>query len=160
MYLLDSNVFIEAKNRYYAFDIAPVFWSWLDELFSGDARIITNVRDEILDGSDELADWMKVRKDEAWILDVDDEKTQLAFTDLANEVSSANYKASAINDFLSRADPWIVAKAQVEQATIVTHEQLDLGARRKIPLPNPCQSRAITCLNTFDFLRLKSKVFT
>ena len=26
MYLIDSNVFIEAKNRYYAFDIAPGFW--------------------------------------------------------------------------------------------------------------------------------------
>lgn len=25
MYLLDSNVLIEAKNRYYAFDIAPGF---------------------------------------------------------------------------------------------------------------------------------------
>ena len=25
-YLLDSNVFIEAKNRYYAFDICPGFW--------------------------------------------------------------------------------------------------------------------------------------
>ena len=30
MYLLDTNVFIEAKNRYYAFDIAPGFWTWLD----------------------------------------------------------------------------------------------------------------------------------
>ncbi|PMD04330.1 DUF4411 family protein, partial [Brevibacterium paucivorans] len=26
MYLLDANVLIEAKNRYYAFDIAPGFW--------------------------------------------------------------------------------------------------------------------------------------
>lgn len=27
MYLLDSIVFIEAKNRYYAADIAPGFWT-------------------------------------------------------------------------------------------------------------------------------------
>ena len=30
MFLVDSNVLIEAKNRYYAFDIAPGFWKWLD----------------------------------------------------------------------------------------------------------------------------------
>jgi predicted nucleic acid-binding protein len=30
MYLVDANVLIEAKNRYYAFDIAPGFWKWLD----------------------------------------------------------------------------------------------------------------------------------
>lgn len=31
MYLIDANVLIEAKNRYYAFDIAPGFWAWLDQ---------------------------------------------------------------------------------------------------------------------------------
>ncbi|MCG7301294.1 DUF4411 family protein [Brevibacterium ravenspurgense] len=31
MYLLDANVLIEAKNRYYAFDIAPGFWDWLHQ---------------------------------------------------------------------------------------------------------------------------------
>ncbi len=30
MYLFDANVFIEAKNRYYAFDICPGFWEWMD----------------------------------------------------------------------------------------------------------------------------------
>lgn len=30
MFLLDANVFIEAKNRYYGFDICPGFWRWLD----------------------------------------------------------------------------------------------------------------------------------
>lgn len=29
VYLLDSNVFMEAKNRYYAFDIVPGFWQAL-----------------------------------------------------------------------------------------------------------------------------------
>lgn len=28
-YLLDANVFIEAKNRYYGFDFCPAFWNWL-----------------------------------------------------------------------------------------------------------------------------------
>ncbi|MHB9112955.1 MAG: DUF4411 family protein, partial [Thermoleophilia bacterium] len=28
-YLLDANVFIEAANRYYAFDLVPAFWQAL-----------------------------------------------------------------------------------------------------------------------------------
>lgn len=31
MHLVDANVLIEAKNRYYAFDIAPGFWAWLEQ---------------------------------------------------------------------------------------------------------------------------------
>ncbi len=31
MYLLDANVFIDAKNRYYGFDIVPAFWDWLQQ---------------------------------------------------------------------------------------------------------------------------------
>ncbi len=29
MYLLDSDVFIQAKNRHYGFDIVPAWWDWL-----------------------------------------------------------------------------------------------------------------------------------
>ena len=29
-YLLDANIFIQAKNLYYNFDICPAFWDWLD----------------------------------------------------------------------------------------------------------------------------------
>lgn len=29
MYFLDTNVFINAKNFYYQFDIHPGFWDWL-----------------------------------------------------------------------------------------------------------------------------------
>ena len=28
-YLLDSNVFIQAKNLHYGFDFVPAFWDWL-----------------------------------------------------------------------------------------------------------------------------------
>ena len=29
-YLLDANVFIEGKNRYYGLDFCPAFWDWID----------------------------------------------------------------------------------------------------------------------------------
>lgn len=48
MFLLDANVLIEAKNRYYAFDIAPGFWRWLENAHSrGVACSIERVREEL-----------------------------------------------------------------------------------------------------------------
>lgn len=50
-YLLDSNVFIQAKNLHYGFDFCPAFWDWIDSrhddavLFS-----IDRVRDELIGG--------------------------------------------------------------------------------------------------------------
>lgn len=68
LYLLDANVFIEAKNRYYAFDLVPAFWSWMDAVAAQNVRTITLVRDEIMVKDDPLGDWMRARKDEPWIL--------------------------------------------------------------------------------------------
>ena len=31
-YPLNTNVFIEAKNRRYGFDICPAFWDWIDHV--------------------------------------------------------------------------------------------------------------------------------
>ena len=31
MHLVEANILIDAKNRYYAFDIAPGFWAWLEQ---------------------------------------------------------------------------------------------------------------------------------
>ena len=28
-YLLDANVFIQAKNLHYCFDFCPAYWDWL-----------------------------------------------------------------------------------------------------------------------------------
>jgi len=57
-YLLDSNVFIEAKRRYYGFDFCPAFWDWLIEAAGkGLVFSVEKVRDELITGGDELSDW-------------------------------------------------------------------------------------------------------
>lgn len=57
IYLLDANVFMQAKNLHYGFDFCPAFWDWLVE--SNDAEkvfSIEKVEDEIDAGDDELAE--------------------------------------------------------------------------------------------------------
>ncbi len=55
-YLLDANVFIDAKNRYYGFDFCPGFWDWVD-LAHADGRVmsIEIVGDDLVGGGGDLA---------------------------------------------------------------------------------------------------------
>jgi Domain of unknown function (DUF4411) len=55
-YLLDANVFIQAKNLHYGFDFCPAFWDWLiARNDAGDVFSIERVGDEIDAGADELS---------------------------------------------------------------------------------------------------------
>ncbi|MDV3251989.1 DUF4411 family protein [Devosia sp. BK] len=153
IYLLDANVFIEAKNRYYAFDIVPAFWTWMDNVVAQNVRTITMVRDELMVKDDPLGEWMRDRKDADWVLPVDDEATQLAFAEIVVELGNSSYLQPGIDKFLSGADPWLIAKAKALGATIVTHEVADEHIRKRVPIPNLCGSRSIVCLNTFETMR-------
>lgn len=63
-YLLDSNVFIQAKNLYYGFDICPAFWDWIERAhLAGTVLSIDKVADELIGVDDELADWARNRPD-------------------------------------------------------------------------------------------------
>ncbi len=58
VFLLDSNVLMTAARQYYAFDIAPCFWTSLSHhAGNGELRSIDRVRDEINRGNDELVVW-------------------------------------------------------------------------------------------------------
>lgn len=157
-YLLDSNVFIEAKNRYSAFDVCPGFWTWMDHVVSSDVHSLLMVRDELLSGNDELAKWVDTRKQASWFLKVDDPATQANFIRIAAAVQAGNYSAAAKASFLSGADPWLVAQAKTMGATVVTLEVRDINAKRRVPLPNVCDGESVPFMNTFELLqRLAAK---
>lgn len=61
-YLLDANVFIQAKNLQYGFDFCPAFWDWLDER-AAESRVasIEKVLDELKAGGDDLTTWATAR---------------------------------------------------------------------------------------------------
>jgi hypothetical protein len=63
-YLLDANVFIQAKNLHYGFDFCPAFWDWIDQAHAkGAVYSVDSVRTELIAGNDDLADWANQRTD-------------------------------------------------------------------------------------------------
>jgi hypothetical protein len=158
--LLDANVFIEAKNRYYGFDICPGFWNWMDGVFDNGVNTIDRVWTELIaDKEDELSKWARDRKGLPHILASSDADTQAAFGEVANFVARGGYRAAAINKFLNGADPWLVAKAMCNGATIVTHEQPAPDSKKRVPLPDICTTFSVPYEDTFDCLRLAKAEF-
>jgi len=54
-YLLDTNIFIQAKNLYYGFEFCPAFWDWLvAQNQVGKVASIEKVAEELKAGDDQL----------------------------------------------------------------------------------------------------------
>lgn len=154
MFLLDANVFIEAKNFYYRFEIFPAVWAWLDreQEFDRLASVLP-VAEELIRGNDELADWATERKGGGWFLPVDDEETQRHFSEILRWVLDADFTESAKAEFMDGGDPWLIAKARSLSAAVVTQEIFAPEIRRKVKIPNVCKAFDIEYMNTFDLLK-------
>lgn len=152
MYLVDSNVLIEAKNRYYAFDIAPGFWAWLNHAYNGlQVCSIEPVRDELVQGGDELSAWAR---DHPGFFHAIDSVTTSHFGALTQWSRSRNYSEAAISEFLTNAaDFFLVAYARAHNHILVTHELSRPGSRKRILIPDACDAMGVSYVNTFSMLR-------
>ena len=58
-YVLDTNVFLQAKNLHYGFDFCPAFWDWIARQHTaGIVYSIEQVKNELTD--DDAAAWAKL----------------------------------------------------------------------------------------------------
>jgi len=150
-YLLDANVFIQAKNLHYGLDFCPAFWEWL---IAGNAanRVfsIEKVGDEIEGGDDELAAWAKPRGPGFFLRP--DAAMLPALGRVSNWATSQKYEPAAVNTFLQVADYYLVAHALAHGYTVVTHE-IASDTTKRIKIPNACIGLGIKCMNPFEMLR-------
>lgn len=153
MFLLDANVLIEAKNRYYAFDIAPGFWAWLDRAHQQSlACSIDAVHAELILGNDDLAEW--ARNNAAFFRNID-QATIAHFGPLTAWASSQNFTQAALSGFTgSNADYLLIAYAREHQHTVVTLERSRPQARNRVLIPDACKAMGVNTVDTFEMLRL------
>lgn len=156
-YLLDSNVFIQAKNLHYGFDFCPAFWEWLvTKNLDGKVASIEKVADELHKGEDDLTEWAKTCGDK-FFLRADDAVVPALGT-VSSWASSQNYTPSAIATFLQVADYWLVAHALAHEFTIVTHE-VPADTINKIKIPNVCIGLELHCVSPYEMLRREHAKF-
>lgn len=150
-YLLDANVFIQAKNLHYGLDFCPAFWDWLVAKNAADVVIsIEKVGDEIDAGDDELAKWADERGDGFFVKP--DEAILPALGNVSTWATGQNYEPAAVNTFLQVADYYVVAHALAHGYTVVTHEVAS-PSTKKIKIPNACIGLDVKCMTPFEMLR-------
>ncbi len=158
-YLLDANVFMQAKNLHYGFDFCPAFWDWLvHEHASERVFSIEKVGDEIQAGQDQLATWA-AKQGSAFFL-APQPNALPALTRVSTWVTrQPNYAASAVSMFMQAADYYLVAQAVADAHVVVTHEVAAPHAIKKIKIPDVCIGLGVKCVTPFEMLRKEGARF-
>lgn len=156
-YLLDANVFIQAKNLHYGLDFCPAFWDWLVvQNAAGRVFSIEKVGDELHAGADELSLWAVERG--AGFFVAPDAAMLPALGEVSAWAMGPGYEPAAINTFLQVADYYLVAHALAHGHLVVTHEKAAPSARR-IKIPTACIGLSVKCMTPFGMLRLEGARF-
>ena len=150
-YLLDANVFIQAKNLHYGLDFCPAFWEWLITCNrAGTVFSIEKVGDELAAGVDELSTWAAPLGSGFFLRP--DATVLPALANVSTWVTGQSYEAAAVSTFLAVADYYLVSHASANGHTIVTHE-VAAASRKRIKIPNVCIGLRIKCVTPFEMLR-------
>lgn len=156
-YILDSDVFIAAKNSYYAFRICPGFWdSLIYHHEAGNIGSIDRVRRELLAGqpAEDLVLWVKNDVPEGFFMGTEDESVISAYAEIMLWVQrNPQYYDYAKAKFATEADGWLVAYAMTHHAVIVTNEQPRPESKSRILLPDVCRQFNIIPKDTFLMLK-------
>lgn len=157
IYIVDSDVFITAKNRYYAFDICPGFWdSVMSAHHGGQLRSIDPVRREILMGrpEEDLVQWVKNSLPTDFFLDTSEPDVVRTFGEVMLWVTrSPQYVDSAKASFATKADGWLVAYAMVHGVKVATNEVSNPESRKEVKLGDVCLQFGVKYEDTFEMLR-------
>jgi len=156
-YAVDTNVFIEAANRYYRFGMPPGDWFWELIHAAVDEKLLTSaekMREELMPAGDELTDWAKKYGDELWTppdANVLNEVRDLV-TWAQNKVEPAGqYLQSAVDEFAS-GDVFLIGTAAAKGLTVVTHELSSPMSKKRIMIPDACAEVGVPCVDPWAML--------
>jgi hypothetical protein len=151
-YLLDANIFIQAKKLHYGFDFCPAFWDWLDAgNASGTVFSIEKVRDELLAGNDDLSTWAQARGNYLFL--PPDPSTSASLAAVSRWASGGNYEPAAVSTFLQTgAEYYLVAQAHELAHVVVSHE-IPSTSTKRIKIPDACIGVGIKVISPYEMLR-------
>lgn len=156
-YLLDANVFIQAKKLHYGFDFCPAFWEWLiAENAAAHVFSIERVEDELKAIEDDLSVWATARGNRFFL-----PPEPAVLPDLGRVSAWATgqgYEAPAVSTFLQVADYYLVGQALSLGYTVVTHEVASTSTKR-IKIPDACIGLGVRCITPFEMLRNRGARF-
>jgi len=173
VYWLDANVFITAKNGFYAFDINESLWNCLDSLLkAGTVLSPSAVFSELLKfpKDDPLKPWVKTRQGSGLCVEPSKE-VQRCLCQIADYIytemvirkkskgTELRWKPAEANRFARGADAFVIAHAMEGKGTVVTFESALHPDSRIIRIPDVCNHFGVPYTDLSGMLReLKIKL--
>ncbi len=153
MYLIDSDVLIDAKNFHYGFDLVPGFWTWIEKAhLAGKVFVVQKIADEVYGQSDELAAWMKAQPDSFRLApQEEDVPCMQAVAEWAQNCE--RLRQSAIATFLNCGDFYIISQALRHGYTVVTQELPAPESKTSVKIPDACMAVGVDWVSPFEMLR-------
>jgi hypothetical protein len=143
-YCIDTNIFIDAGERYYPPDIVPGFWENLDSLIeAGRVKAPEMLIEELEHKSDNWRQWVYDRK-EKMIVPMD-----MPQVDALKRVMAV-YQAQSTSVNRVTGDPFFIALALAQGLTVVTSESERKG---KVKIPRICTALGVQSISLLELMR-------
>jgi hypothetical protein len=153
-YLLDANVVINAHRDYYPLDRVPEFWRWLRAMAERGVMCVPfEVWEEIAEGEDDLARWLRTDEIKAALLL--DEDAEVA---LVQRVIGEGYAPDLTDTQVQSLgrDPFLIAHAlaaPAEHAIVSLERSRPSATRQNRKVPDVGRYFGIEVIDTFELLR-------
>jgi predicted nucleic acid-binding protein len=143
-YCIDTNVFIDAGERYYPPDIVPGFWENLDALIAVGRMSAPEMLITELEGKDDdWREWVYERR-ETLIVPMD-----LPQIEAVQKVMAA-YTAQGIDANRITGDPFFIGLALSKGLTVVTNEKPRKGGAK---IPKICAALGVPSIGLLELMR-------
>ncbi|MDD2740583.1 MAG: DUF4411 family protein [Methylomonas lenta] len=157
-YLIDANVFIQAKNFHYRFEFCQGFWQWLaDGHHAGLLFSTAKVLQELNDGNDDdqVKVWANQLPDSFFVPDTHDASVMQAYGQVMTwNVANNHYTPQAKDEFAraDKADAFLIAAANAHGFNLVTHELPRPETKRRVLIPDAANVFGVNCTMIYDLL--------
>ncbi|MDZ4833592.1 MAG: DUF4411 family protein [Candidatus Melainabacteria bacterium] len=150
-YSLDTSGLIDAYTRYYPPDTFKGLWVKLSEsAFFGYSYATKMVRTELEKEDDDLLKWCDAQ--DAFFKEVDE-----AIQRKVADILTTHPMLVKAGSGRSGADPFVIALAELTDATVITGEIF--GSASKPKIPDVCRDRGVKCGNVLHMIKSEGWTF-
>jgi hypothetical protein len=162
-YLLDANIFIQAKHLHYRFEFCEAFWNWISQAHQANIVFSSEkVKTELKNGhaDDPICLWMDSLPPNFFLPDMTDPAVIRSYRDIMIWITSNNHYTQQAKDEFARpnvADAFLIAVAKTHGYTIVTHEKSQPTAKKRVLIPDAAREFGIETVMIYDLLSLHAE---
>ena len=158
-YLLDTNIYVNAYERFYRNKYFPSFWEKFAPILNEHVVVPKIIKDEITK-SDWFQTWLSKNYDadivnhkdysEQWQTILEYMQSCGLYTEAALTEQTKGWAQEAV------ADPWVIAISKQDDLILVSDETriANLGQGnpvRKVKIPDVCDRQNVRCITMNDF---------